>query len=351
MAGAKGFTPPHLIGNSEACFGVVQMSITWRLSPQLVGACTYQTPGGKIGYEGKLVQAILENSGQLLGGVTYGFRSNGEKVRGKFKIVELGGKKVPQALWKPEAPGRARRDRARQRFGEDYPRQMEFLLVQAFPRNSTLWITRPSQQIKYTSARAFANTVMPGTPSLGVPFDSDCEGSKDRHNADVRPARSEFAERPKQPPAQQAEPAAAAAAEGERTQFGHADARELGLAHRDANKPMSAPAELEEKFHAAFLDGWGAAATTRSPLRRKRSGEHDRCHAGSGGSGRKTPPRYSARSRYCEGMITRPFSVRSLADHWGCSESTVYQMVNCGELRVFRLRGKLIRIAPKKWRA
>ncbi len=44
--------------------------------------------------------------------------------------------------------------------------------------------------------------------------------------------------------------------------------------------------------------------------------------------------------------MIRPFSVSMLAKHWDCSESTVYQMVKSGELHVFRLGGKLIRIAP-----
>jgi recombination protein RecT len=47
-------------------------------------------------------------------------------------------------------------------------------------------------------------------------------------------------------------------AEEERTEFGHADARELGVAHRNANKPMSAPPDLAQEFHDAFLDGWRA---------------------------------------------------------------------------------------------
>lgn len=49
---------------------------------------------------------------------------------------------------------------------------------------------------------------------------------------------------------------AEAEADEERTEFGHPEARGMGIAHRDANRPMSAPPDLEEKFHEAFLSGW-----------------------------------------------------------------------------------------------
>jgi len=38
------------------------------------------------------------------------------------------------------------------------------------------------------------------------------------------------------------------------------------------------------------------------------------------------------------------FSVATLADHWGCSLDTVYAMVRSGQLRHFKVGGKLIRI-------
>ena len=67
MSKAEGFTPAHLLGKPYACFAVLTRAITWKLDPLAVAQSTYQTPGGKIGYEGKLVQAILENSGKFEG--------------------------------------------------------------------------------------------------------------------------------------------------------------------------------------------------------------------------------------------------------------------------------------------
>ncbi len=41
---------------------------------------------------------------------------------------------------------------------------------------------------------------------------------------------------------------------------------------------------------------------------------------------------------------SRPYSVKSLAAHWGVSENSVRNMITAGDLTCFRLGGKLIRI-------
>ncbi len=38
------------------------------------------------------------------------------------------------------------------------------------------------------------------------------------------------------------------------------------------------------------------------------------------------------------------YSVATLARHWGCGTDTVYALIHSGELRAFRLGGKLLRI-------
>jgi excisionase family DNA binding protein len=38
------------------------------------------------------------------------------------------------------------------------------------------------------------------------------------------------------------------------------------------------------------------------------------------------------------------YSVASLADHWGCGTDTVYSLIRSGDLRAFKLGGKLLRI-------
>lgn len=41
---------------------------------------------------------------------------------------------------------------------------------------------------------------------------------------------------------------------------------------------------------------------------------------------------------------TAVYSVASLADHWGCGSDTVYSLIRSGDLRAFKLGGKLLRI-------
>lgn len=38
------------------------------------------------------------------------------------------------------------------------------------------------------------------------------------------------------------------------------------------------------------------------------------------------------------------YSVASLALHWGCGTDTVYSLIHSGDLRAFKLGGKLLRI-------
>lgn len=43
-------------------------------------------------------------------------------------------------------------------------------------------------------------------------------------------------------------------------------------------------------------------------------------------------------------MGSAVFSVATLADHWGCGTDTVYSLIRSGDLRAFKLGGKLLRI-------
>jgi excisionase family DNA binding protein len=43
-------------------------------------------------------------------------------------------------------------------------------------------------------------------------------------------------------------------------------------------------------------------------------------------------------------MGAQVYSVASLAEHWHCGTDTVYSLIHAGELRAFKLGGKLMRI-------
>lgn len=193
MSKAQGITPPHLIGKGEACFAVVVKSLTWQLDPFAVAASTYETPGGKVGYEGKLVQAILENSGRVEGPVTYEHIGDWSKVQGKFeKKVSKKGNEYPAPAWKDaDEEGLGVIVRAQVK-GEKKPREFTFWLREAYPRNSTLWATRPSQQICYTAVRAFASMAAPGL-FMGVPFSTDFDQGPEMKDVTPRPERDPVA--------------------------------------------------------------------------------------------------------------------------------------------------------------
>lgn len=180
MAGASGVTPQHLVGKPEACFAVVTRAIGWRLDPFAVAQCTYQTPGGRIGYEGKLCQAILEASGRLSGGVTYELYGDWSKIQGAFTIEKSQkGNDYARPAWRREdEKGVGVIVRAHIK-GRDEVSEMRFDLSQAHPRNSTLWALDPQTQIKYTAVRRFASTVA-AVVFMGVPFDHEDEGDAHR---------------------------------------------------------------------------------------------------------------------------------------------------------------------------
>ena len=172
LSKAQGFVPRHLLGNTEACFAVVTRSFAWRMDPFEVARKTYQTPGGGIGFEGKLVQAVIENSGRLQpGGVTFEHYGDWSKVQGRFAMREgkredEHGNKVKYAApaWTDEdakAGGCGVIVRATLR-GESKPREYRMDLVQCQPRNSTLWATDPKTQICYAAVRRFASIACPG---------------------------------------------------------------------------------------------------------------------------------------------------------------------------------------------
>lgn len=177
LAGAHGFVPKHLQDKPQACFAVVVRAIVWKQDPYAVAQSTYETPGGKVGYEGKLIQSVLEASGHIEGGVKFEHYGDWSKLRGRFKIVKRTNQwnkevNVPEQDWRPEEEEGIGVRVIAQLKNETEPRTLEFDLNTAYPRNSTLWAVRPQQQICYTAVRAFANMVVPHL-LLGVPMDGD----------------------------------------------------------------------------------------------------------------------------------------------------------------------------------
>ena len=201
MAEAEGM-PKHIAGKPKTCFAILSRALTWRLDPYAVAVNTYTTPNGAIGYYGSLCQAILENSGRLMAGVKFEHYGDWSKLRGRFKIVESAkGGKYPVPTWAPDDEIGLGVKVSAQVKGEPEPRELEFDLVQAYPRNSTLWATDAKTQICYTAVRRFATSCAPSL-FLGVPFDHENLADWADALKDVTPARpqlAEYAEPPAEP--------------------------------------------------------------------------------------------------------------------------------------------------------
>lgn len=264
MADARGFTPVHLIGKSAACFAVITNSITWNLPPFQVAQSTYETPGGKVGYEGKLVQAILENSGAVEGGVTFEHFGDWTKVQGKWtKGLSSRGNAIPVQAWKDadeEGLGVIVRIKVR---GEHKPREFTMHMRECYPRNSTLWALRPSQQICYTAVRAAANVIAPGI-FMGVPFSTDLDMEEIQDITPARPQREAFESSTKSAP-KVADPAtnepeenAPLMDDSSVDEYSVADAYEKGQADRVAGKALRAipPEWRDNPAMSNFVEGW-----------------------------------------------------------------------------------------------
>lgn len=284
MSSAVGIVPPHLIDKPVTCYAVLTRALTWRLDPFAVAQSTYTVPGGKIAYEGKLVQAILENSGRIEGQIIFEHFGDWGKVEGKFKMAKSAkGNDFPvPAYTEADEAGLGVRVRAKIK-GEDKPREVEVTLRSCHPRNSTLWALRPKQQIMYSAIRVFANVAAPSL-FMGVPFSTDLVGEAmiditPEGSTPSRPMRESFVETMTQDTKQTLDDEDVAEQSGEtlskenskeesdddsETEYSAADAFEAGRkAFADGRALRAVPPEWRDnaafqKFAEAWVEGWKA---------------------------------------------------------------------------------------------
>lgn len=184
MAAAQGFIPQHLAGKTEACFAILTKALVWKLDPYAIAASTFQV-GGKVGYEGKLVQAIIEQSGRFrwadpdyddkgnpipgTGPIEYVPNVTAwNAVQGKFR---MDGNR-PVALWDREKDEEGLGIRYRYHVDNGPRREWTFFLKQAVIRNSTLWPTDPMTQCHYAGVRRLASVACPSL-IMGIPSPDD----------------------------------------------------------------------------------------------------------------------------------------------------------------------------------
>ena len=167
MAQGKVTVPEHLRNNMPDCLAVVMQSASWRLNPFAVAQKTHLVQG-KLGYEAQLVSAIVSSLGLLEGRFRYEYIGDWSKVAKRPKIVKSSrGFDVPTPGWNDaDEEGLCVRVIGKL-VGDDERRDHKVWLVQAWPRNSTLWAVNPQQQLGYLAVKQWVRKYAPDA-ILGV---------------------------------------------------------------------------------------------------------------------------------------------------------------------------------------
>lgn len=85
MSKAEGFVSQDLLGKTETCFAVVLTAFDAGLSPFEVARGAYQTPEGKVGYETRVIQSIVEAKGFFSKPPKLDYSGPWERLIGKFE--------------------------------------------------------------------------------------------------------------------------------------------------------------------------------------------------------------------------------------------------------------------------
>lgn len=158
------FTPKHLLGENQAvtvatCFRVTAQAIRWGFDPFAVADETYAVQG-KLGYQGKLIIAVINSRAGLKGPLSFKYSGSGAHttvtVSGTFK-------------------------------GEDEPRTITLSVDQAKTANK-MWATDPEQKLAYSGATKWARRHCPQV-IMGVHTIEDLEAIQEREDEESKPRR------------------------------------------------------------------------------------------------------------------------------------------------------------------
>jgi hypothetical protein len=192
---SSGLVPAHLRGpdHQADCFLVAAQAFRWRMDPFAAAQHTFVT-SGKLGYEGKLIAAVINSSAKLERNLAYAY--SGEKGTAGRTITVIG-------LLR----------------GENEPRTVEGS-VSSWATANEKWKSMPDQMLAYRGAREWARRHMPEAV-LGIQAEEEVQEAvtltPDRNGRYVAPKSLEAltdklqAETPAPAPAAE-EPAPAAAA-------------------------------------------------------------------------------------------------------------------------------------------
>lgn len=189
MASARVTIPNHLAKSPSDCLAVVMQAMQWQMNPFAVAQKTHLSPGGQLGYEAQLVNAVIVSSRALRDQPDFEFLGNWDKILGKVqeRQSDKGGKYYVAAWNKADEEGLGVIVRATL-AGESRAREVKIMLSQCYPRFSTQWATDPQQQITYVAVRKFARRYAPGA-ILGVYTPDELQETREMGDAErIEPA-------------------------------------------------------------------------------------------------------------------------------------------------------------------
>ncbi len=165
MLSKSGTIPAHLKDNVSDCFLVIEQAVRWGMSPFAVAQSCYVLQG-KLGYEGKLVAAVVNASPKLKSKLNYEYSGEGQNRR-----IRVFGTLT----------------------GEEKPREV-IGTVADWRTTNKQWSTQTDQMLAYRGAREWARRHMPET-LLGVYADDELPEVVRSTTVTVEPASlDEFAD-------------------------------------------------------------------------------------------------------------------------------------------------------------
>jgi hypothetical protein len=145
LMSSASLAPAHLRGEGKLgdCFLVAAQAFRWRMDPFSVAQHTYVL-SGKLGYEGKLIAAVVNASGKLQSSLDYRYSGAGDQ-----RSVTVSGKLI----------------------GDAEPREVVGT-VGGWKTGNEQWKKNPDQMLAYRGAREWARRYMPEAV-LGVQAEDD----------------------------------------------------------------------------------------------------------------------------------------------------------------------------------
>lgn len=227
MAESKFTVPKHLQGNVGDCLAVAMQATLWGMHPFTVAQKTHQV-GGTLGYEAQLVNAVVQNSGAIIGRFHYEYQGEGARLQCRVGAIPRGESEIVWGEWLSSES--------------------------VTTKNSSLWKTNPKQQLGYLQVKNWARAFTPGA-ILGVYTPDEMEDIPVQRPKDITPRAEAIAATVETAPAALIDAMRSAAEEGVAayqeawTQLAKEQRKSLAAYH-ERNKEIASAADAARTFEA-----------------------------------------------------------------------------------------------------